>query len=160
MYASAKPKFPSPPSCRAERTVSPAGSSRYRDLSARFSGNAGGTTENFFALSFETQGVFSCICAFDCRGRCLHRPAQNSPFLQNSSANSQLPKRADRVVDPCSKVSLPPVLRRGGRLCPPAEYTDFTGISGDFAASQRADVGIGPYEHAGNCILIRLRFPL
>ena len=37
-----------------------------------------------------------------------------------------------------------PVLRRGGRLCPPAEYTDFTGISGDFAASQRADVGIGP----------------
>ena len=158
-------------------------------MSARFSGNAGGTTEIFFALSMKTQGVFLAsahsivgadahigpaeqtafteiygefagTCAFGCRGRCLHRPAQNSPFLQNSSANSQLPKRADRVVDPCSKVSLPPVLRRGGRLCPPAEYTDFTGISGDFAASQRADVGIGPYEHAGNCILIRLRFPL
>ena len=77
---------------------------------------------------------------------------QNRPLLQKSSANSQLPKRADRVVDPYSKVSLPPVLRRGGRLCPPAEYTDFTVIFGKFAASQRADVCIGPYTPMGECI--------
>jgi hypothetical protein len=42
----------------------------------------------------------------------------------------------------------------------PAEQTAFTEIYGEFAASQRADAYIGPYEHAGNCILIRLRFPL
>ena len=42
----------------------------------------------------------------------------------------------------------------------PAEQTAFTEIYGEFAASQRADVGIGPYEQVRNCIRIRLRFPL
>ncbi len=35
---------------------------------------------------------------------------------------------------------------RGGRLCPPAEYTVFTEFFGEFVTSQRADVGIGPYR--------------
>ena len=36
---------------------------------------------------------------------------------------------------------------RGGRLCPPAECSDFTIIFGEFVNSQRADVGIGPYAN-------------
>ena len=31
----------------------------------------------------------------------------------------------------------------------PADYTVFTKIYDEFATSQRADVGIGPYKHAG-----------
>ena len=42
------------------------------------------------------------------------------------------------------------VHRRGGRLCPPAEYIGFTEIFGETAASQRADVGIGPYRTPAN----------
>ena len=42
----------------------------------------------------------------------------------------------------------------------PAKYADFTVICGEFVTSQEADVGIGPYEQVGNCIRIRLRFPL
>ena len=42
------------------------------------------------------------------------------------------------------------VHRRGGRLCPPAEYIGFTEIFGEIATSQRADVGIGPYRTPAN----------
>ena len=42
------------------------------------------------------------------------------------------------------------VSRRGGRLCPPAGYIGFTDIFGETAASQRADVGIGPYRTPAN----------
>ena len=42
------------------------------------------------------------------------------------------------------------VSRRGGRLCPPAGYIGFTDIFGETAASQRADVGIGPYMTPAN----------
>ena len=42
------------------------------------------------------------------------------------------------------------VSRRGGRLCPPAGYIGFTEIFGETAASQRADVGIGPYRTPAN----------
>ena len=40
----------------------------------------------------------------------------------------------------------------------PAECSIFTGIYGRFATFQRADVGIGPYNYAGNCIRMRRRF--
>ena len=42
------------------------------------------------------------------------------------------------------------VSRRGGRLCPPAEYIGFTEIFGEIATSRRADVGIGPYGTPAN----------
>ena len=42
------------------------------------------------------------------------------------------------------------LLRRGGRLCPPAGYIGFTDIFGETATSQRADVGIGPYRTPAN----------
>ena len=38
-----------------------------------------------------------------------------------------------------------------------AENVHFMEIFGEFAAAQRADVGIGPYERVGNCIRIRQR---
>ena len=41
-----------------------------------------------------------------------------------------------------------------------AESDHFMEIFGEFAAAQRADVGIGPYEQLGNCIRIRLRVDL
>jgi hypothetical protein len=84
-------------------------------LSARFSGNAGGTTENFFALSLKLRAFFL------------------------ASAHS--------IVEADAHIG-------------PAEQTAFTEIYGEFAASQRADVGIDPYEQVRNCIRIRLRFPL
>ena len=36
----------------------------------------------------------------------------------------------------------------------PTECTIFTKIFGEFAASQRADVGIGPYTEMGRCIRV------
>ena len=66
---------------------------------------------------------------------------------------------ADRVVGPYSKTSISLYLRRGGRLCPPAECTGFTMIFGEFATFRRADVGIGPYNHTRKCVRIRRKFP-
>ena len=40
----------------------------------------------------------------------------------------------------------------------PAECTVFTGIFGEFATSQRADVGIGPYKRIGMSLRIRRGF--
>ena len=40
----------------------------------------------------------------------------------------------------------------------PAECTIFTEILGEFVTSQRADVGIGPYNEIRQCIRIRRRF--
>ena len=57
-----------------------------------------------------------------------------------------------KSLEPYSAVFQFPEFRRGGRLCPPAEYTDFTVIFGKFAASQRADVCIGPYTPMGECV--------
>lgn len=37
----------------------------------------------FLRPESETQGVFSCICAFDCRGRCPHRPGRTDRFYRN-----------------------------------------------------------------------------
>ena len=45
-----------------------------------------------------------------------------------------------------------------GRRIGPAECTVFTGIFGEFVTSQRADVGIGPYNHVWTYIRIRRRF--
>jgi len=39
-----------------------------------------------------------------------------------------------------------------------AEGTDFTKILGEFATSQRADVGIGPYKRICRCMRICRRF--
>jgi len=39
----------------------------------------------------------------------------------------------------------------------PAERTVSAGILGEFAISQRADVGIGPYKQVGKSIQIRRR---
>ena len=60
---------------------------------------------------------------------------------------------------PLQKVFAVPALCRGGRLCPPAECSDFTIIFGEFVNSQRADVGIGPYNERGKYIRIRRKFP-
>ena len=70
-------------------------------------------------------------------------PAVCTCFLQNCSANSQLPNGPTESSAPTTSLSSP---CRGGRLCPPAEYVDFTEIFGEFVTSQRADVGIGPYK--------------
>ena len=40
----------------------------------------------------------------------------------------------------------------------PAECTAFTEFCGEFATSQRADVGIGPYNGIRKCIRIRRKF--
>ena len=42
----------------------------------------------------------------------------------------------------------------------PADYTVFTEIFGEFVTSQRADVGIGPYNHMCKCIRIRRGFSM
>ena len=42
----------------------------------------------------------------------------------------------------------------------PADYTVFTEIFGEFVTSQRADVGIGPYNHMRKCIRIRRGFSM
>ena len=76
-------------------------------------------------------------------------------FLQKSSANSLLPSGPTRVVGPYNDPRHP---CRGGRLCPPAGYTGFTEICGEFAASRRADVGIGPYSRMRRCNRIRRRY--
>ena len=68
-------------------------------------------------------------------------------FLQKSPANSQLPNGPTESSAPTSPLRAP---CRGGRLCPPAEYTDFTKICGEFVTSQWADVGIGPYMVPAN----------
>ena len=70
-------------------------------------------------------------------------PAVCTCFLQNCSANLQLPNGPTESSAPTTSLSSP---CRGGRLCPPAGYTGFTAIFGEFATSQRADVGIGPYR--------------
>ena len=41
----------------------------------------------------------------------------------------------------------------------PEEYTIFTVIFGEFATSQRADVGIGPCSEKGKRLRIRPEFP-
>ena len=103
--------------------------------------------------------MHSCISR---RGRCRSQPfatkerygcgsaacrytsaRQSALFLRKSSTNPQLPSGPTESSAPTTAPALP---CRGGRLCPPAEYIDFTEISGKFATSQRADVGIGPYN--------------
>ena len=74
-------------------------------------------------------------------------PAVCTCFLQNCSANLQLPNGPTESSAPTTSLSSP---CRGGRLCPPAEYVDFTEIFGEFVTSQRADVGIGPYRTPAN----------
>ena len=74
-------------------------------------------------------------------------PAVCTCFLQNCSANLQLPNGPTESSAPTTSLSSP---CRGGRLCPPAEYVDFTEIFGEIATSRRADVGIGPYRTPAN----------
>ena len=69
--------------------------------------------------------------------------------FRKSPANPRLPKGPTESSAPTTTLALS---CRGGRLCPPAEYTDFTVIFGKFAASQRADVCIGPYIPMGECV--------
>ena len=66
-------------------------------------------------------------------------PAECTVFME-VFGKSVTSRWADRVVGPYSETSFSHVSRRGGRLCPPAGCTDFYEISGEFAASQRADV--------------------
>ena len=46
-----------------------------------------------------------------------------------------------------------------GRRIDPAERNVFTVIFGKFATAQRADVGIGPYNHTSRYIRIRRKLP-
>ena len=46
-----------------------------------------------------------------------------------------------------------------GRRIGPAECTVFTVFFGEFAASQRADVGIGPYREAADFMRYRATKP-
>ena len=95
----------------------------------RLSGRAAGKGEN---KSLPVNSY--CTLLFDCRGRCPHRPAQIALFLRESAANSQhFSGRQSRR--PLKKIFRCPALCRGGRLCPPAEYTDFTVIFGKFVTS-------------------------
>ena len=70
-------------------------------------------------------------------------PAVCTCFLQNCSANLQLPNGPTESSAPTTSLSSP---CRGGRLCPPAEYVDFTEIFGEFATAQWADVGRRPLQ--------------
>ena len=80
---------------------------------------------------------------------------QIAPFLRKSAANSQLPDGPTESSAPTTTLR---TLCRGGRLCPPAGCTDFTGIFGEFTAAQRGDVRIAPYIQRGNCLRIRRKF--
>ena len=70
-------------------------------------------------------------------GLCSAR--QKAAVLRNSLANSIAP--AHLVVGADAHIG-------------PTECTIFTKIFGEFAASQRADVGIGPYTEMGRCIRV------
>ena len=67
--------------------------------------------------------------------------------FRKSPANPWLPKGPTESSAPTTTLALS---CRGGRLCPPAGYIGFTEIFDEFAASQRADVGIGPYMTPAN----------
>ena len=73
----------------------------------------------------------------------LHRFYGNPRRIRNFSLGRQSRRPLRRSFD--AHVS-----RRGRRLCPPAGYIGFTEIFGETAASQRADVGIGPYRTPAN----------
>ena len=63
--------------------------------------------------------------------------------------------RADRGVRPYKNAQTP---GRGGRLCPPGKRRRrYTVICGEFGSSQRADVGIGPYETVQICTVLQPR---
>ena len=89
-----------------------------------------------------------------------HRPGSLHLFFTKLFSKFATAQWADRVVGPYKKVFRCSVPCRGGRLCPPAEYTDFTRILGKSVTSQRADVGIGPYNRIRRCIRIRRGFPI
>ena len=91
-------------------------------------------------------GESVCTYPLGRRGRCPHRPGRMHRFYGNLRRICNF-SMADRVV------SLTTTLRtlcRGGRLCPPAGCTDFTGIFGEFTAT--------PYIQRGNCLRIRRKF--
>ena len=85
------------------------------------------------SCSTEIFGKFRCSRAFDCRGRCRSQPfATKERYGCGSAACRYTSARA---------------------VC-----TVFTIICGKFAASQWADVGIGPYIKTGRCIRMRPSF--
>ena len=85
------------------------------------------------SCSTEIFGNFRCSRAFDCRGRCRSQPfATKERYGCGSAACRYTSARA---------------------VC-----TVFTIICGEFAASQWADVGIGPYIKTGRCIRMRPSF--
>ena len=76
-------------------------------------------------------------------GAGLRSARQDEPnhqkFSANSYAHTHLTVGGDAYIDP-------------------AECTILTEIFGEFVTSQRADVGIGPYNHVWTYIRIRRRF--
>ena len=92
------------------------------------------------------------------RGRCPHRPGRMHRFYRNLRriCNFSMGRQSRRPLQrpPLSPVGAPTTtlrtLCRGGRLCPPAGCTDFTGIFGEFTAA--------PYIQRGNCLRIRRKF--
>ena len=122
-----------------------------------------------FPAKLDTAQDFWCCTYKRRRGRCRSQPSatkerygcgsaacrytsarQNAPVFMELCVEFVSAKWADRVVGPYGKASTAHVSRRGGRLCPPAGYTGFTAIFGEFATSSRADVGIGPYRTPAN----------
>ena len=85
------------------------------------------------SCSTEIFGKFRCSPAFDCSGRCRPQPlATKERYGCGSAACRYTSARA---------------------VC-----TVFTIICSEFAASQWADVGIGPYIKTGRCIRMRPSF--
>ena len=108
-----------------------------------------------------------------CRSRRLCRLAGSSGFFRKPKANPYaLPNTfvgADAHIGPAERTVFtvipgefatffgptessaptsrfhPPARCRGGRLCPPAGYTDFTGIFGEFVCTK------APLGHKGSC---------
>ena len=92
---------------------------------------------------FATKERYGCGSA-----ACRYTSAwQNAPFLRESTANLYLLNGPTESSAPTTTLR---TLCRGGRLCPPAGCTDFTGIFGEFTAA--------PYIQRGNCLRIRRKF--
>ena len=86
-----------------------------------------------------------------------HRPGRAGRFYGNSRRIRYI-FRADRVVGPYSGIFDPPCSVGADDSVRPLDAVLFTRIYGEFVTFPRADVGIGPYNYAGNCIRMRRRF--
>ena len=92
-------------------------------------------------------GESVCTYPLGRRGRCPHRPGRMHRFYGNLRriCNFSMGRQSRRPLQQPFVLSV-----GGGRLCPPAGCTDFTGIFGEFTAA--------PYIQRGNCLRIRRKF--